>query len=85
MKVGLGTLVEDHSRFAELVRKEFSLCFVPATESHEVNQSAHADMHRAALNAAREAVFAMRRNDEIGDDAFHAKEELDWHETARGG
>jgi CPA1 family monovalent cation:H+ antiporter len=43
-------------------------------------------MHRAALQAAREAVLAMRANDEIGDDAFHQlEEELDGLEMAGGG
>jgi CPA1 family monovalent cation:H+ antiporter len=42
-------------------------------------------MHRAALKAARQAVLAMRTNDEIGDDAFHRiEEELDWIEMATG-
>jgi CPA1 family monovalent cation:H+ antiporter len=37
------------------------------------------------LRAAREAVLAMRANDEIGDDAFHrVEEELDWLEMASG-
>jgi CPA1 family monovalent cation:H+ antiporter len=32
---------------------------------------------------ARQAVLAMRANDEIGDDAFHQmEEELDWLEMA---
>ena len=38
------------------------------------------------LNAARNAVFAMRRREEIGDDAFHRiEEELDWLEMAGDG
>ena len=39
----------------------------------------------AALQAARQAVLAMRNNEEIGDDAFHRmEEELDWLEMAGG-
>ena len=39
-----------------------------------------------ALEAAREAVLAMRDQDEIGDDAFHQiEEQLDWLEMAGGG
>ena len=46
---------------------------------------AHSDLHRGALQAARQAVLAMRANDEIGDDAFHQiEEELDWLEMAGG-
>jgi len=48
--------------------------------------SAHNDLHRGALQAAREAVLAMRANDAIGDDAFReVEEELDWLEMAGGG
>ena len=48
-------------------------------------RSAHSELHRGALQAARQAVLAMRANDEIGDDAFHQiEEELDWLEMAGG-
>jgi CPA1 family monovalent cation:H+ antiporter len=44
-------------------------------------RSTHSEIHRGALQAARQAVLAMRANDEIGDDAFHQmEEELDWLE-----
>ena len=49
------------------------------------SRSAHGELHRGALQAARQAVLAMRANDEIGDDAFHRiEEELDWLEMAGG-
>ena len=42
-------------------------------------------MHRAALQAARQALIDMRASDEIGDDAFHRiEQELDWIEMAGG-
>ena len=46
-----------------------------------------ADAHvRRAVQAARQAVLAMRASHEIGDDAFHQmEEELDWIEMAGGG
>ena len=51
-----------------------------------MNQSAHAEVHSAAVRAARQAVLEMRDRDEIGDDAFHQiEEELDWLEMAGGG
>ena len=54
-------------------------------EGGDTRRSAHAEMYRAALNAARQAVLAMRANDEIGDDAFHEmEEELDRLEMAVG-
>ena len=49
----------------------------------DATQSAHGELHRRALEAARQAVVDMRANDEIGDDAFHRiEEELDWLEMA---
>ena len=55
-------------------------------EDGEARRSAHGDIHRRALEAARQAVLAMRASDEIGDDAFHQmEEELDWLEMAGGG
>ena len=48
-------------------------------------RSVHEALHRHALGAARQAVLAMRANDEIGDDAFHRiEEELDWLEMSEG-
>ena len=45
--------------------------------------AAHSEIYRRALKSAREAVLAMRKNDEIGDDAFHlVEEEFDWLEMA---
>jgi hypothetical protein len=48
-------------------------------------QSVHREVHRRALDAARQAELAMRATDEIGDNAFHQVEELDWIEMAGSG
>ena len=54
-------------------------------DAGDATRSAHSELHRGALQAARQAVLAMRANDEIGDDAFHQiEEELDWLEMAGG-
>ena len=54
-------------------------------EEGEARRFAHRDIHRRALQAARQAVLAMRASDEIGDDAFHQmEEELDWIEMSGG-
>jgi len=46
-------------------------------------RSAHRELHARALQAARDAVLAMRSSEEIGDDAFHQiEEELDWLDMA---
>jgi CPA1 family monovalent cation:H+ antiporter len=51
----------------------------------ELERSAHTDIHQEALHAARQAILAMRKSHEIGDDAFHEiEEELDWLEMTAG-
>ncbi len=74
---------------ADAVRQEFIAHLGSADadpEEGEARRFAHGDIHRRALQAARQAVLAMRASDEIGDDAFHQmEEELDWIEMAGGG
>ncbi|HEY0792827.1 MAG TPA: sodium:proton antiporter [Chthoniobacterales bacterium] len=86
LRAGLASFAHDRSTVAEVVRQAFT-----ARLSHEQGnagagdgaRSAHSEIHRGALNAARQAVHAMRANDQIGDDAFHRmEEELDWLEMA---
>ena len=58
----------------------------PIPKTGKTDGSPTRDIHRRALQAARQAVLAMRANDEIGDDAFHQiEEELDWIEMSGGG
>jgi CPA1 family monovalent cation:H+ antiporter len=89
LRAGLATFEDDPSPVAEAVRQEFTahLGSVDANrEQGEARRSAHGDIHRRALQAARQDVIAMRASDEIGDDAFHqVEEELDWIEMAGGG
>jgi CPA1 family monovalent cation:H+ antiporter len=67
----------------DAVRHELRVHVASETTSaagHE-RRADHNDFHRAALDAARHAVLAMRASNEIGDDAFHQLEEqLDWLE-----
>jgi monovalent cation/hydrogen antiporter len=81
---------QDQSPVAEALRQEFAMHLGPAGADagagHARRRSAHRDLHRGALEAAREAIHAMRANDEIGDDAFHQiEEEFDWLEMAARG
>ncbi len=89
LQAGLASLADDQSAIAEAVRQEFTahLAYEQAAgDAGDGPHSAHSDVHGTALKAAREAVLAMRGNDEIGDDAFHRiEEELDWLEMAGGG
>jgi monovalent cation/hydrogen antiporter len=87
LAAGLASLEHDRSPVAEAVREELSAHLAaPNDASGGSDRNApHGELHRSALQAARQAVLAMRASDEIGDDAFHRmEEELDWLEMAGG-
>jgi monovalent cation/hydrogen antiporter len=89
LRAGLASFAHDTSPIADALRHEFTAHLAHEGEDAAAGgavRSAHTETHREALRAAREAVFAMRASDEIGDDAFHQiEEELDWLEMASGG
>jgi monovalent cation/hydrogen antiporter len=89
LRAGLASFASDRSPIADVVRQEFTahLAYERADgDAGDALPSAHTEIHRGALRAARQAVLAMRANDEIGDDAFHQmEEELDWLEMAGSG
>ena len=86
LRAGLACVADDESPVAEAVRQEFSVHL--ATErsdppASDAERGTRGEVRRRTLEAARQAVLAMRANDEIGDDAFHQiEEELDWLEMA---
>jgi CPA1 family monovalent cation:H+ antiporter len=89
MQAGLASLERHDSPVADAVREEFTAHLAAAGDADGEEGSAtrgvHGDVHREAVQAARQAVLAMRASDEIGDDAFHRmEEELDWLEMAAG-
>jgi Na+/H+ antiporter len=88
LEAALATFAEDTSPSAEAVRQEFASHLKRAaadSEGADASVSAHEEIHRRALVAARRAVLDMRARDEIGDDAFHRlEEELDWFEMGIG-
>jgi hypothetical protein len=83
---GLATFEHDRSPVAELVRKEFTAYLSREADgggSGAGPRDARAEIHRRALEAARQTVFKMRADEQIGDDAFHLVEaELDRLEMA---
>jgi monovalent cation/hydrogen antiporter len=88
LRAGLESFERDRSPVADAVRHEFAahLTSSATNPGAENIRTAHSALHRGALQAARQAVLAMRTSDEIGDDAFHQiEEELDWLEMAGGG
>ena len=88
LRAGLARFEHDRSPVAEAVRQEFTahLGSVDADPEDRRCQTIRPQRHSPrALQAARQAVLAMRASDEIGDDAFHQmEEELDWIEMAGG-
>jgi NhaP-type Na+/H+ or K+/H+ antiporter len=88
LQAALASFADDRSPVAELMRQEFTTRLMDNTANADVDAatpSVHGEMQRAAVQAARQAVLAMRASDEIGDDAFHRlEEELDWIEMAGG-
>jgi monovalent cation/hydrogen antiporter len=88
LQAGLASLSHDRSPVGEIVRQEFTARLAyerPDADSDDAAHSAHSELLHRALKAARQAVHAMRADDEIGDDAFHRmEEELDWLEMAGG-
>jgi CPA1 family monovalent cation:H+ antiporter len=86
LRAGLAAFEHDRSTLADAVREEFTMHLArEGREVHDARRSVHAEVHRVALRAARQAILAMRTRDEIGDDAFHLmEEELDWLEMAGG-
>ena len=85
LRAGVATLDGDRSAAAEAVRDEFVAHLGAEAAARDGVRSAHSETHSAAIQAARQAVLAMRASDEIGDDAFHRiEEELDWLEMAGG-
>jgi monovalent cation/hydrogen antiporter len=88
LRAGLASFDGDRSPIAEAVRQEFIAHLASTTadpEAADSRRSAHSDIHRGAVQAARDIVLAMRATDEIGDVAFHQmEEELDWLEMADG-
>jgi CPA1 family monovalent cation:H+ antiporter len=88
LQAGLARIDADASPRADAVRQEF-IAHLKSTEAETEDAdgalSAHSEIHRGAVQAARQAVLAMRTSDEIGDAAFHQmEEELDWLEMASG-
>jgi CPA1 family monovalent cation:H+ antiporter len=88
LQAGLASFDGDQSPIAEAVRQEFMAHLASTAadpEAADARRSAHSDIHRGAVQAARDIVLAMRATDEIGDDAFHQmEEELDWLEMSDG-
>ena len=88
LHAGLESFAGDESPVAEVVRDTFTAYLGDGrgdTETVDAARSAHGEIQKRALTAARDAVFAMRASEEIGDDAFHRiEEELDWLEMAGG-
>jgi CPA1 family monovalent cation:H+ antiporter len=85
LRAALESFAGEQSPLAELLRKELKATLAGPADGANTLRASYGEMRRAALRAARQAVFAMRSSEAIGDDAFHRmEEELDWLEMVAG-
>ena len=87
LRAGLESFAHDQSIAAQVVRKELTARLAHHREDARIRviYAGRSEIYRGALQAARQAVFAMRANNQIGDDAFHRiEQELDWLEIGVG-
>jgi Na+/H+ antiporter len=86
LSAGLASFADESSPSAEVARHAFKERLAARDSARESAERAglmHQDFYRRGVDAARQAMLAMRENDEIGDDAFHLlEEELDRLEMA---
>lgn len=83
LNAALTTLDAINSESARLIRQEFTSHLRQGRGETADAGADHERIHKSALAAARQTIFDMRANDEIGDDAFHRLEqEFDWMEMA---
>jgi CPA1 family monovalent cation:H+ antiporter len=86
LAAALTEVPREASPAAELVRKDFKVRLGRVTGAPGAPASwgaGYEAAHRAALQAARRSLLAMRDSGDIGDDAFHALEnDLDWMEVS---
>ena len=84
LDAALATLANEKSSAASAIRQELSE-HLSGDDARSARESEHGELHQRALQAARQAVLAMRDSNEIGDDAFHrVEEDLDWLDMAAG-
>ena len=73
---GLAAIRDEQSPMAKVVRVQLKASLASdGYHAGTLTEQRTADLHRRAVDAARQAVLNMRANDEIGDDAFHEVEE----------
>jgi monovalent cation/hydrogen antiporter len=86
LEAALSSLTGKDDTVAEAVRHELTSHLADQATNAQINEpagSSEKELRRVAVEAARQAVLAMRASDAIGDDAFHqVEEELDWLEMA---
>jgi monovalent cation/hydrogen antiporter len=83
LMAGLAVIEHDLSSEAEAIRERFQFHWDVERARADAGDTGdrYSTLYEHTLRKAREAIIAMRSNNEIGDDAFHRiEEELDWFE-----
>jgi monovalent cation/hydrogen antiporter len=84
-RAGLASFAHDQSPVAELARREFTSRLGYDRANGDAGDATRSEIYHGAIQAARQAVLAMRAKEEIGDASFHRiEEELDRLEMADG-
>ena len=82
LEAAMATIEGEHSSVADAVRREYQDMLEQA-HGDETLDTAHNELRRGAVAAARTVALDLRRRGTIGDDAFHRlEEELDWLELS---
>lgn len=71
LRAGLASFSHDQSPVAQAVRQKFTAHLTVDRDTNDTKSFVLSEHGRLALQSARQAIFTMRANDEIGDDAFH--------------
>jgi CPA1 family monovalent cation:H+ antiporter len=83
LRAGLDSIAEDRSPAADRIRETFRARLGAWPAGAPGARLGPVEPLAQGIRAARQALLAMRDNEEIGDDAFHRLEqELDWLEMA---
>jgi CPA1 family monovalent cation:H+ antiporter len=80
LQAGLASVAHDQSSAAEVVRQELAAHLAPDRTydaADDATRLAHGDLRRGAVQAARQAVLAIRANNEIGDESY-SQRLVDW-------
>lgn len=83
LKAALETIGEHRSEAADALRREYKTALKETKAGGDARDSEENHLRRKVVEAQRQAIAALRRHGEIGDDAYRLlEEEFDWTELS---